>query len=127
MITLPIYWTMPSGKTILVGVNWYRNAHYYQQNKWKQEFTELVGNQLEGIVPIKGQFRLDVSLYYKNSTCDPSNIVALIEKAILDALQEFNIIENDNVKFHLGSCYTVKGQDKVNPRAEITITQGDIC
>ena len=121
MITLPIYWTMPSGKTTLVGMSFYRNAIFHLQNKLKQEFTELVGNQLEGIVPVKGQFRLSIDLYYKNSVCDASNIIAVIEKIALDALQEFNVIENDNVKFHLGSCYTVKGQDKVNPRAEITV------
>jgi len=122
MITLPIYWTMSSGKTTLVGLSWFRNAHHYQQNKWKQEFTELVGNQLEGVEPIKGQFQLVMDLYYKNSICDASNIIAVVEKVTLDALQEFNIIENDNVKYHLGSCYTVKGQDKTNPRCEITIT-----
>jgi hypothetical protein len=118
---------MPSGKTTLVGMSFYRNAIFHLQNKLKQEFTELVGNQLEGVAPVKGQFRLSIDLYYKNSVCDASNIAAVIEKVTLDTLQEFNIIENDNVKFHLGSCYTVKGQDKVNPRAEITITQGDIC
>ena len=121
MITLPIYWTMPSGKTTLVGMSFYRNAIFHLQNKLKQEFTELVGNQLEGIVPVKGQFRLSIDLYYKNSVCDASNIIAVIEKIALDALQEFSIIDNDNVKYHLGSCYTVKGQDKVNPRAEITV------
>ena len=125
MISLPIYWTMPSGKTVLVGMNWYRNAHYFQQNQLKQEFHGLVGSQLEGIAPIKGQYRLDIKLYYKNTSCDSGNIVAMIEKITLDALQEFNIIENDNVKFHLGSCYTVVGQDKVNPRVEITIRRTD--
>ena len=121
MIILPIYWTMSSGKTTLVGMSFYRNAIFHLQNKLKQEFTELVGNQLEGIAPVKGQFRLSIDLYYKNSVCDASNIIAVIEKIALDALQEFNIIENDNVKYHLGSCYAVKGQDKVNPRAEIAV------
>lgn len=125
MISLPIYWTMPSGKTVLVGLSWFRNAHYYQQNQLKREFHELVGNQLSGVAPVKGQFRLELNLYYKNSVCDASNIAAVIEKVALDALQEFNIIENDNVKFHLGSCYTVVGQDKVNPRVEITIRRTD--
>jgi hypothetical protein len=112
---------MSSGKTTLVGMSFYRNAIFHLQNKLKQEFTELVGNQLEGIAPVKGQFRLSIDLYYKNSVCDASNIIAVIEKIALDALQEFSIIDNDNVKYHLGSCYAVKGQDKANPRAEITV------
>lgn len=121
MITLPIYWTQSSSKTVLVSLNQFRNWHYHTSNKFKQEFHELVGNQLEGISPITGQFRLDLSLYYKNPTCDPSNICALIEKTVLDALQEYQIIVNDNVKYHLGSTYSVIGQDKTNPRCEIVI------
>lgn len=120
MITLPIYWNN-SKKTILLSQNWFRNAHFYEQNRAKQEFHQLVSDQLEGISPISGQFRLELSLYYKNPNCDPSNICSIIEKFLLDALQEHKIIVNDNVKYHLGSTYSVIGQDKTNPRCEIII------
>lgn len=126
MITLPIYWEKSSNKTILVGMNWYRNAHFYEQNKLKQEFHQLVGNQLNGIAPITGAFSLDLSIYYKNPSCDGSNIASMMEKIILDALQQHNIITNDNVKFHLGSTWSIAGQDKTNPRAEITLTPKEV-
>ncbi len=121
MITLPIYW-YNGKKTILLSQNWYRNAYFYEQNRAKQEFHSLVADQLSGVVPITGTFSLEMSLYYKNPNCDLSNVCSIIEKFTLDALQQHEIITNDSVKFHLGSLSQVMGQDKVNPRCEITIT-----
>ena len=119
-IELPIYWTT-SSKTILLGLNWYRNAHYHLQNKFKQEFTELVQKQAPSAA-ISGPFSLTAELYYKNPTCDPSNIIPIIEKAVLDALQISGTIQQDNVLHHLGTSWTVAGQDKLNPRCIITVT-----
>ena len=123
MIVLPIYWEKSSAKTILVGMNWYRNAVYYEQNNLKQHFHQLVGEQLEGISPISGQFQLDLSIYYKNPNCDGSNIASMMEKVVLDALQEHNIIPNDNVKYHLGSTWRIAEIDKTNPRCEILLKE----
>lgn len=126
MITLPIYWAQSGSKTVLVSMNAYRNWHFHTSNKFKREFHELVGKQLDGIVPIQGQFYLDISIYYKNPNCDGANIAALIEKVVLDALQEHSIIVNDNVNYHLGSTWSIAGQDKTNPRAEITFTPKEV-
>lgn len=128
MITLelPIYWTQhfktKDDKTVLVGMNWYRNAHYHNQNKMKKDFHELVTKQL-GEETIDNTFTLTLSLYYKNSSCDGANIAALIEKFTLDALQENKTVVNDNVKYHLGTTWSVIAQDKDNPRCEISITK----
>lgn len=123
-ITLPIYWTQvyktKPNKTYLASLNWYRNAHYHSQNKMKQDFHELVSKQV-GKNVCKGKFKLHLKIYYKTSTCDGANIAALVEKVVLDALQEENIIVNDNVQYHLGSTWEIIGQDKENPRCEITI------
>ena len=118
-LTLPIYWNSGT-KTVLTGMNWYRNAHYYTSNKWKQEFTELVDKQLDSCI-IPSPFSLHLDIFYKNPNCDGSNIAALMEKVALDALQKANMIENDSVKHHISSSWAVAGQDKENPRCEITI------
>lgn len=123
MITLPIYWSQSGSKTVLVSMNAYRNWHFHTSNKFKRDFHELVGNQLDGLTPIQGQFRLTLSIYYKNLNCDGANIAALVEKVVLDALQEHNIIVNDNVNYHLGSTWSIAGQDKTNPRCEIIIEE----
>lgn len=123
-IELPIYWTQhyktKKDKTVLVGMNWYRNAHYHSQSAMKRDFHELVAKQVGDFVH-KGKFKLRIEIYYKNSTCDGANIAALMEKFALDALQEEKVIINDNVNFHLGSSWEVIEQDKDNPRCLITI------
>lgn len=124
-IELPIYWTQhyktKKDKTVLVGMNWYRNAHHHSQNAMKKHFHSLVGPQVS-MIPNLGKFKLTIEIYYKNSSCDGANIAALIEKFTLDALQEQEVILNDNVQYHLGSTWEVAGQDKDNPRCLITIT-----
>ena len=123
--TLPIYWvetfkTKPN-KTHLVGMNFYRNAHFIQQNKLKKDLEELLYNSNTVCSKIEGSFTVSYVLFYKNSACDASNIIALIEKIFLDFAQAANIIQQDSVKYHLGSSWSIGGQDKSNPRVEITI------
>jgi hypothetical protein len=125
-IELPIYWTQhfktKNDKTVLVGMNWYRNAYYHSQNKMKKDFHELVAKQLDDTI-IDGEFKLDIGIYYKNSSCDGANIAALIEKFTLDALQDNKTVVDDNVKYHKGSSWKVLGQDKQNPRCIISIAK----
>ena len=125
-LELPIYYTIdyktkPS-KTFLCGINWFRNAYYHEQNKIKTHFEDLISDQVKSL-PIKtlSQFTVEYTLYYKNSSCDPSNIIALIEKFVLDGLQKTNHLTQDSVKYHLGSSFTIGGQDKENPRVDITV------
>ena len=125
-ITLPIYWTdvkktKPS-TTHLVGENFFRNAHYHVKNKLKKDYHELVANQLKG-QPIEtlSQFTVKYTLYYKNPSSDPSNIVSKIEKFTLDALQELGVLKEDNVLHHLGSSFVIGGCDKQSPRVEVEI------
>lgn len=125
-LQLPIYYTehfktKPS-KTLLVGMNFYRNAHHFAQNNVKQHYHQLVADQLLNPVSFN-KFIIDYRLYYKSPVCDPSNIIALIEKFTLDALKLNNIIPDDNVNYHLGSSYSVVAQDTINPRVEITIKE----
>ena len=135
-IVLPIYWTQhyktKESKTVLVGMNWYRNAHYHSQNAMKKDFHELVSTQVRKNLPQVGnnlsevgKFKLSIKIYYKNTSCDGANIAALIEKFTLDSLQDENLIINDNVQYHLGTTWEVIEQDKNNPRCEITILKFD--
>lgn len=125
LITLPIYYTKhlktKAPKTIFVGMNWYRNAYYSDQNEVKQHFHQLVLEQTSTLTPTQDPFKLELAIYYKNPTCDGSNIAAMSEKFVLDALQSAGIIPNDNVRYHLGSTWTIAGQDRLNPRVDITL------
>ena len=127
-VTLPIYYTQEfktkANKTSLVGMNLYRNAHHFLQNDMKKYFQSLVIEQLPAVAEVIQQFTVTYKLYYKSTVCDGSNIIALIEKFYLDALKEHGLIADDNVKYHLGSSWTIIEQDKENPRVEITIHKG---
>lgn len=124
VIELPIYWTQhfktKKDKTTLVGMNWYRNAHFHAQNAMKKEFHSLVANQVTP-TPITGKFKLKMGIYYKNPTCDGANIAALIEKFTLDALQDCGIILNDNINYHVGSSWEIIDQDIIYPRCLVTL------
>ena len=124
-VTLPIYYTQEfktkANKTSLVGMNLYRNAHHFLQNDMKKYFQSLVIEQLPAVAEVLQQFTVTYKLYYKSPVCDGSNIIALIEKFYLDALKEHGFIADDNVKYHLGSSWTIIEQDKENPRVEVTI------
>lgn len=121
--TVPIYWQQTKKKTVLVGMNAYRNWHPMISAKFKREFTELVHKQVHNPVLLTEPYRTDVKLYYKNSICDGSNIIAVIEKVFLDALISAGVLPNDTVQWHLGTTWEVAGQDKLNPRCEITIKE----
>ena len=97
--TLPIYWQQTTKKKVLCGMNAYRNWHYFTANKWKQEFHDLVANQISRKITFD-VYELELDLFYKNPTMDGSNVAALMEKAALDSLQSIGVLKEDNVKFH---------------------------
>lgn len=121
--TLPLYWTRGKRKpkTSFIGMNWYHNAHFHEKNQLKAEFQDLLFKQFTDVGPILGPYRVHYTIYYKNPSCDGSNAAALAEKIFLDALQLANLTREDNVLHHLGSTWSIGGQDKLNPRTEITI------
>jgi len=126
-LSLPIYYTKTSrksSKTFLVSMNWFRNAYFYQQNEVKKHYHELVHLQLvKQAVRFECKYRISMKLYYKVANIDPSNVCPLIEKFVLDALQDKKVVIQDNVKYHKSTVWEVAGIDKHNPRIEIEIEE----
>ena len=124
-LELPIYYTQEfktkPAKTFLVGLNWERNAHYFIKNEVKKYYHSLIAKQVPTIDKPLTTFKVHTKLYYKNPSSDGRNIVPMIEKYLLDGLQECNILTNDNVKYDIGGSWEVAGKDKNNPRCEITV------
>lgn len=121
-LELPIYCNITKRKQALMSLNWYRNAHYQQSNKIKRYYNELIKSKLgHAKTCLKGKIQVSYRLYYKNSASDLNNVIAVIDKYLLDALQELNYIENDNVKNYVKCVSEVAGQDKDNPRLEVIV------
>ena len=125
-LTLPIYHTISrpraGDKTIYLALNWYRNAYHYEQNSVKTAYHSVVASQLPTPVTTFTTFHIHYQLFYKTATSDPSNCISIIEKFLLDALQEHLVIPNDNVVHHRSSSWEVISQDRDNPRIVATIT-----
>jgi len=125
-IILPIYYTQEfrtkPNKTILIGLNWERNAHYFIKSEVKRHYHELVANQVVTPDTPLEKFVAHTTVFWKSPVCDIRNISPMIEKYTMDALQECNVLTNDNSKYDMGGTLSNGGQDKLNPRCEITIT-----
>lgn len=128
-LTLPIYYTQEfkrkPPKTWLVGDNAYRNWHFYLKNEVKKYYHALVREQVTNIETVD-QFRLLLHIYLKNVNSDPSNVASRMEKFVLDALQECNIIINDNSKYHLSTTWEFIEIDKKNPRCIVYIQPNNL-
>lgn len=130
-LELPIYQEITTGrgenkkrKSILIGVNNYRNWHYQIECKMKHTYTDLVKTRLKRVKQcLKENVRVSYNLYYKNSRMDLMNVISIIDKYLMDALQEMKIIENDNVKNYVECVSRVAGEDRANPRVEIIVEE----
>lgn len=126
-LLLPVYYTQEyktkKDKTFLVSLNWYRNAHYHIQNTVKKYYHEVVTEQLNENEAIQGKYKVTYNYFYKNAASDMTNVTPMCSKWINDALQENNIVINDNVKYLVEEIHKVAGVDKDNPRCEVLIEE----
>lgn len=123
-LILPIYFG--TRKKYMIGMNWYSTSHYRARNNVKQEFHKMVDKILSKGYKLSSPIKTHYKVYYKNILSDAPNVVAVIDKFLMDALQESGVIDNDNVQHYLYSSWEVVGQDKNNPRIEVAIME-DIC
>ena len=127
MITLPMYYL--EEKVRVKDKNWFLGLNSYPTitsrfglvNKMKAHIKSLIVDQLNDIDKQDGIFMATYDVYYKRTDCDASNVMAVVEKFTLDAMQELDIIKGDDVKFHKKTEWTVRGQDKDNPRIEMRL------
>lgn len=124
--SLPVYYTRTyvrkSSKTFLVSLNWYRNAHYTEQNTVKAYYTEFITPLVAPLSPIQGSYGVTYKYYYKNPSSDLGNVASMTSKWLNDVLQAEGKVINDNVKHLVSETFLVGGQDKENPRCHVTIT-----
>ena len=125
---LPIYYKIEyktkKDKTVLVGMNYYRNCHYHLKNKMKSHYSDLVRSLLSDFTGDRlTSYRVKYKLFYKTASSDLMNVVSIIDKFVNDAFQEIGLVENDNVKFYKKCFAEVGGQDKDDPRIEIILEE----
>ena len=126
-ITLPIYYTQnfktKKPKSFMLGLNWYRNAYFRLSNDVKRHYHKLIASQLDSDCERFNKPFLHYKLFYKNASSDMMNVVSVVDKFLLDVLQKNGVISNDNVRIYTKAMIEVAGQDKDNPRVEVTIKE----
>lgn len=124
-ITLPIYYTIEKktkkSKTILVALNWYRNAHFQISDKVKKHYHYLTAKEVWDIKFNK--IKLKYKVFIKRSWTDYHNVRSILEKFFLDWLVENWNIVDDNENYVLWDLWCEVYKDKDNPRIEIEILE----
>lgn len=125
-LVLPIYYEQEfktkKNKSFLVGLNWYRNAHYMISNKVKHWYHNEVAKQING--ERFNKIRVQYDVYAQRKGTDGPNIRSILEKFVLDGLVTHGVIEDDKIGILVGdsSNYYIDGD---NPRIEIIINEVD--
>jgi hypothetical protein len=126
-IDLPIYYTIEyktkKDKTILIGLNWYRNVHYMLNNKVKKYYHNIIKEKLNGTKQFKNKINITYKIYLKRRGSDFHNVRSVVEKYILDGLISAGIIVDDTDEY-INIIKTIPmGVDKNNPRLELLIEE----
>ena len=121
-LTLPIYWQVTKKKRVLIGLNWYRNAHFQILNKVKKGYLMEIKSQMGNTTKKFRKCHISYVLYLKRKGTDGGNVRSVIEKFVLDAIVKCGVLEDDNFDIVVSddSKYYL---DRNNPRCEITITE----
>lgn len=127
MIVSPIYISLPrkkgGSKKISLNINWYRNAHYRENNAVKTQYRHMMAPQLQRLPKIK---KMPISFHmtlFPSCQCDGANVIAIVDKFFADAFVCYTNLPDDNLKFITSGSWEFGGFDKKNPRCEIEVCQ----
>lgn len=117
---VPVYMNVTKKKLSLVGLNLYRNMHYRTNNFLKKRYKDYV-TSLGIKEKVSSKYYVHYTYYYKNKLSDTPNVCAVIDKYVLDALQELGVVVQDNIGYLEYVKYITGTQDRVNPRVTVEI------
>ena len=122
---LPVYWERIHKKKMkktLLGLNWALNANHWDTNKAKKWYLEVVRDKVKNdMKAISGPYIVKYTYNYKNIQSDMTNVVPVISKFFLDALQELALVDEDNVEHCLEEHSYVGEQNKTDPHIIVEV------
>jgi len=121
-VVVPIYYKQSKKKTVLVGLNWYRNVHYNTNNNAKIFYSGIVNDFIDGKPILEGKIHVHYKIFLKRKGSDGGNVRSVIEKYVLDAVKQAKYIKDDTADI-IVSDSSEYFYDKEYPRAEITFTK----
>jgi hypothetical protein len=113
-----------NGKLYPINMNWYRVAHYNNQNAVKIKYKELIKEQIGHDWDLAFEKPYVEFHFYANDNRrqDLRNWTNIAEKFGMDALTELWVIPDDNTSYITETRDVYRGVDKGNGRVEIIIT-----
>lgn len=121
-LTLPFYSTDTPGKRNCLSLNWFFGLHWARKARIKEDYQASVYDQVTNLDPISFQVELHFTLIPPNKVRrDRSNVLAIHEKFICDALVKNGVLKDDNDRYITKTVYTSGGIDKQNPMVELEI------
>ena len=121
VIESPLY-VIVGRKKFMLNMNDYRNAHYQVLNKAKIEYKKLLRDDILSLPAKMGRISIDYEIILgDNRRHDGMNICAVTSKFFLDALVEYGVLPDDNMKFVLHEEWNGNGIEKNNGKVLIYI------
>jgi hypothetical protein len=105
---LPLRVPVSTKKDFILNLNRYRNAHWTQLNKAKENYKEFIHNRIDESQKIDKDLHLHVRyIIHKgdNKMYDVANFASVISKFTNDALVEAGLISDDNVNVIVSEHY----------------------
>lgn len=137
-LSVPIYYkdyNPRATKNYLMGLNWYAKAcNVHNGSSVASRTKKVFGEMVERYAPqIKAQlpkgfdkhtsgYHVHYDIYLGRDGSDGHNVRSLIEKFLLDALEDNGLIDNDR---YVWSTSTKVYLDRKNPRADVVVTKLD--
>lgn len=111
-------------KTHYLNLNGYRNWQFQLSNQLKKLFKITVAEDVRKLKPVGGPVRITYSIFYPTKRAfDVDNVGTVISKFTMDALVEFNILEDDNYNHVPEIEFRFGGVDRENPRCVVRIEE----
>ena len=111
-------------RTHYINLNNYRNWQFQVSNQLKKQFKIEVASAIRELKPVKSTCEITYSIYYPTRRLfDLDNIGSVISKFTMDALTEYDILEDDNYTIVTKITFKLGGIDKENPRCEVAIKE----
>ena len=111
-------------KTHYLNLGNYRNWQFQVSNQMKKTFKIKIAETVRALKPVSGPVRITYSIFYPTRRLfDVDNIGSVVCKFTLDALVEFDVLEDDNYKFVPEINFEFGGVDKENPRCVVKIEE----
>jgi len=110
-------------RRIALNLNIYRNLHHSVNGQSKKIYTELMREQLEGLI-IKTPVEITYRVFKPTKRIlDKMNVISVVSKFLLDAVTEYGCWEDDNDNFVKTETILPTELDRKNPRVEIIIKE----